>query len=740
VIFDPATVPIDLRVLPRWVTWRTEERDGRPTKPPQRCDGEGYANSTDATTWCEFSDALAAVRSGEAEGMGFVLVADDDLAGGDLDGCVNEDGSVHPEAARIVGTLATYTEISPSGRGLRLFFRGRLSGGRNRGAARWGGSLEFYDHARYLTVTGARLSSSPSKIEERQTAIDAIVREFLPQPSAPAVSTQAAPVSLDDEELLERIFASRNGLELRALFEGSWDGRYPSQSEADLALVGGLAFWTGPEEARLDSLFRRSRLMRPKWDSRRGESTYGAVTIARALEGRCDFYRLPQAKPAAAGGNDRNAICVQETPRPAANEDAGVARDDAEREGPEPYEGLSHDEAIKAPLPEGERFLVDELIPIGAVGTIAGLPETHKSFLAQAIAVRCARGEGEILGRQVTRVGRAGYFWQDDSRREELERIQLFERVHSGPAGLPLWWFLNLGVVLPRDIDCLRATIQHYSLELAVLDSFYNFARGIDLKEADAEVLVAQLKSEVVDPMGCTVVIVDHMAWPTEQNRKRLRAYGGVHKGAAVRFGIYIDVEGKRLFLEARGNNLRGFRRTPAVWDQDALELHLIESGGPGEHEARIEQRAEMSLAWLVEHPGSHSTSAVRKAVGGRAEITDEALERLKARDEVRDHVRGGGTWSGQAGVARYWIAAVHADSRDIRASSQLFGTRSDEVSTGSIDDNPVPSPYRGDEVRRDEVRLHANPSSVSDSNAQPASAARASGDDLEELVERVLP
>ncbi|MBL8247994.1 MAG: DUF927 domain-containing protein, partial [Candidatus Competibacter sp.] len=56
-------------------------------------------------------------------------------------------------------------------------------------------------------------------------------------------------------------------------------------SAADLALLNLLAFWTGKDTARMDQLFRQSGLMRPKWDERRGEQTYGERTIASAISG-----------------------------------------------------------------------------------------------------------------------------------------------------------------------------------------------------------------------------------------------------------------------------------------------------------------------------------------------------------------------------------------------------------------------------------------------------------------------
>ncbi|MFN2467038.1 MAG: AAA family ATPase [Gaiellaceae bacterium] len=368
----------------------------------------------------------------------------------------------------------------------------------------------------------------------------------------------------------------------------------------------------------------------------------------------------------------------------------------------EPFRGHSHDDVLRLEF-EAPRYLIEDLIPAGAVGTIAGVPETHKSWVAHAIAVRVALGEGEVLGCSVAEQANVGYFWQDDSTREEAERVKLFERVHASRTGLPLRWFLNDGLALPRDLERLRRTIEEFELGLAVLDSFYNFLPEINLKDEGAELVVSALKRKIADATGCTVLLVDHMPWATDTNRARLRAYGGVFKNAATRFGIYIDAQGKKLYAEARGNNTRGFRKTPAYWDDEALELRLVDAGEQS-HDERLEERAEQALAWLQEHPRKHATSAVRKAVGGRASVTDQALELLKSRDDVQDFGRDGGTWSGRRGDPRYWIARSHAGLNPDEGSSQLFGTTSDDVGPGSHDEHPRPVPYKGTRGDRDDV------------------------------------
>lgn len=243
----------------------------------------------------------------------------------------------------------------------------------------------------------------------------------------------------------------------------------------------------------------------------------------------------------------------------------------------EPFVGLSHAEVLQLEFPP-ERMLVSDLVPIGAVGTIAGVPETFKSWQAQRIAVMVGSGEGEVFGKGVEHSGPVGYFWQDDSTREEAERVKLYDAVRQESSDVDVRWFLNEGLRLPDDMERLCRTINHFHFVLVVLDSFYNVLFGMDLKDEGAERTIAELKTRVCDATGCTVLIVDHMPWATDVNRGRLRSYGGVFKGAATRFGIYIDAVGNKVWVEARGNNIVGFKRTLAEWDADALEMRLIDA------------------------------------------------------------------------------------------------------------------------------------------------------------------
>jgi len=89
---------------------------------------------------------------------------------------------------------------------------------------------------------------------------------------------------MSDSDLLEKMFGSRNGDKIRDLWNGNTEGDH---SAADLALCGNLAFWTGKDENRMDSLFRQSGLFREKWDKKHSADgkTYGQMTIDKAVAG-----------------------------------------------------------------------------------------------------------------------------------------------------------------------------------------------------------------------------------------------------------------------------------------------------------------------------------------------------------------------------------------------------------------------------------------------------------------------
>lgn len=112
-----------------------------------------------------------------------------------------------------------------------------------------------------------------------------------------------------DDELIRMILASKGGM--NALFGGKatvvdlWKGdatvlanHFQSHSggdfdhsAADAALFAHLAFWAGKDAARMDRLFRRSALMREKYEKRQD---YRTDTIRKAVSGCRSVYNMPR--------------------------------------------------------------------------------------------------------------------------------------------------------------------------------------------------------------------------------------------------------------------------------------------------------------------------------------------------------------------------------------------------------------------------------------------------------------
>jgi hypothetical protein len=288
----------NIRDLKQWLCWRTEERDGKPTKVPYSSLTGRMASSTNPETWACYEDAVRACKEHGYDGIGFVFTPDDDLCGVDLDGCLDpETGEIVSWAQEIIEELDSYTEISPSGTGVHILVRGELPPGRNRKER-----FEAYDRSRYFTITGEHLVGTPRAIECRQEELRRVFERVLGETSAnnghrgPATAPEPLSNGLSDTQIIEKASAADNGEVFRQLWAGDTSD-YTSRSEADLALCSHLVFWTGGDPDRVDELFRQSGLYRPKWDERHyGDGrTYGQATIEKAFEGTTEFY---------AGGDD----------------------------------------------------------------------------------------------------------------------------------------------------------------------------------------------------------------------------------------------------------------------------------------------------------------------------------------------------------------------------------------------------------------------------------------------------
>jgi len=281
-------VPSELRQRDQWVLWRIEERDGRQTKIPYQPNGD-KADNTAPATWGGFETIAQAYERGGFDFVGFVFSPVDPYCGVDLDHCIVDD-VVEPRRAAWVEMLDSYSEFSQSGTGIHIITRAPHPGKRKKDGAL---GVEIYDRARGFVFTGDHVPGTPRTINERQTEVAALyVEVFGEDKPEPAVGRRApAPVDLDDHDLWDHMFTSKNGLEIRALFDGvvsfqRADGT-ADHSSADLALCSHLAFWTGRDADRMDRMFRQTGLYRVKWE----RADYRERTINKAIDSTTETYR-----------------------------------------------------------------------------------------------------------------------------------------------------------------------------------------------------------------------------------------------------------------------------------------------------------------------------------------------------------------------------------------------------------------------------------------------------------------
>jgi putative DNA primase/helicase len=328
----PENIPAEMKARNQWVVWKYEwkapkkKKPGKWDKPPINARTGGYASSTDAETWCSFEVAWSAYSdpANGYDGIGYVFSGDDDdFVGVDLDHCRDPHSEQilawtqeqrkcehwakeAPDPQQIIESLPTYVEVSPSRKGVKLFVKAKIV------KAIKHGSVEMYSRGRYFTVTGHKLEKSPSEITDCNQALDAIYPKFnskgeakrKPRASEVNGRTTTAPspptnaVIPNIEQVIAGCENARNGDKFRRLFGGDTSG-YPSQSEADLALCGIVAYWSAGQASLIDAAFRRSKLFRDKWDESRGDQTYGQRTIAAALDGCTGYYDWSQKRETA---------------------------------------------------------------------------------------------------------------------------------------------------------------------------------------------------------------------------------------------------------------------------------------------------------------------------------------------------------------------------------------------------------------------------------------------------------
>lgn len=293
-------IPQELKNLKQWVCYI----DKAPLSPLYK----GNASPTNPDHWGTFEQAVRAVDKYKYKGIGFVFTDTTPYCGVDIDHCINPDtGEINHHALDIVEQMDSYTELSPSGTGLHIIYKGKNHPTdwkkKKTDALDKGVDLEMYQEQRYFRVTGNQYGNH-SAVCEAENKAQLVYNTYFGKPEdkpvvTPAFGTQPMKShgdgqNLSDGKIIE--LAGRYNRNFSGLYSGHTAEYGNDDSRADAALCSILAFYT-KDSTQIDRIFRQSGLMRDKWDRPTSGSTYGNMTIKNALRLVTASYNDRKSEP-----------------------------------------------------------------------------------------------------------------------------------------------------------------------------------------------------------------------------------------------------------------------------------------------------------------------------------------------------------------------------------------------------------------------------------------------------------
>jgi len=267
-------IPLEMRKRPQWLMAAPGAQGAR--KVPTSVNGLGelvLGSTTNPAMWLTFEYAVErAAWSGL--GIGYVLAADDPFT------CIDLDVKDHttPEQialySRMLHGFNTYAERSQSGRGLHLWCRGKVGKGLKRDG------IEVYSQERFIVCTGDTVLDVP--IRNRQESLNNMTAQMRALGTVPAALVELPPLESDGDHW-QRKANSAAGAKFQTLWFGGWQALdYPSQSEADMALIRMLCF-NNPSNEQVRRMFRLSALGQRK-KAARVDYVDGMIAQARAAD------------------------------------------------------------------------------------------------------------------------------------------------------------------------------------------------------------------------------------------------------------------------------------------------------------------------------------------------------------------------------------------------------------------------------------------------------------------------
>lgn len=289
-------IPYELRLLPQWAI-------SNENKNPMSTDGTNifFISVTDPRYWLSFDQAVYYSKLFNLD-IGFILHESDPFTCIDLD-IIDEQSqrrknqpidetkwSTQEDFNRywsMIQKFNSYTEVSKYGKGLHIWVKGNIGPGMRRDG------VEVYSQERYIICTGKVINNLP--IAEHQETLDKMQSQM--RPKVEKTGLEELPEIESDMDIIDRAMSASNADKFNALCSGDWSG-YPSQSEADLALMSMFTFYS-QSNIQCKRLFRMSALGTREKATKNDSYLNNTLKTIRSREAKQDVVNTSQIQIAA---------------------------------------------------------------------------------------------------------------------------------------------------------------------------------------------------------------------------------------------------------------------------------------------------------------------------------------------------------------------------------------------------------------------------------------------------------
>lgn len=602
-----------------WICFQiipAKDKDGNPKtkkipKDPNSETGE-LAESDNPNTWGTIDQAYSRLIACGYQALGIALCGN--IMGLDLDHVIYPDGKIEPFAEDIINTVDTYTEFSPSNTGLHSLFVGnpKLSKNKRKIIPKDKDSceLEMYhpfidaegkiQGGRFLTVTG-KVYKAYKPIQERTEQAQKVHDKYLnPQQETKQLQTKSGndrsvvlPSMLSDMELIQKAISGKNGSRFYKLWNGDISDYGNDHSNATMALVNDLCYWTNGDASRIDSLFRQSGLYRTmkiegginKWDKVhvRGR-TYGQYTIETALANFTPY--IP--------GSD---VCIQNSSESQKTEEQTASMDqNTEQNSISILPDFVSWDKVCDNLPELPPEVIEGVLKQGHKMCLTGSSKAGKTIIIMQLCVALAEGRKWLNYFQCKQC-KVLYINLEIDAACCLDRfnriITALEWSQHHKDNLLIW---NLrGKVPPPDlfVEELITRLKDTDIKVVVIDPIYKIING-DENNSEEIKRFAERIDRICEETKCSIIYNHHHTKGSQVNKDIIDRASG--SGVFARdVDAFVDLTK----AELEPSEMKNLEEGESIWEFNAVlryyltpkekylwykyPLHIIDTDGKAE-------------------------------------------------------------------------------------------------------------------------------------------------------------